>query len=183
MIEMTQAKDAISKGVKKEEFEAVLGHPLDPLEQAQWADAEKEVAQAALRPRNLTKKLPSLVSRVTKKQLQEEIWRQHGLATGVCNFFDCSYSQYKFAIEKFKLQDVEAKAKQNLADLAENAIFRVLSTSQDDKLVMDAAKFVLKTLGKQRGWGEGPQTAIQINAENVDLQQIFGIQNKDEGSK
>lgn len=180
MIEMNQAKDAISKGVKKEEFEAVLGHPLDPLEQAQWADAEKEVAQAALRPRKLTKKLPSLVSRVTKKQLEEEIWRQHGLATGVCNFFDCSYSQYKFAIEKFKLQDVVNKARASLADLAEKAIFNVLSTTNDDKLRLDAAKFVLKTLGKERGWGEGPQTAVQINAENVDLKQIFGIQEKEE---
>lgn len=178
MIEISQAKAAIEKGVKREEFEAVLGHPLDVLEQAQWKDAEAEVAQDALKPKHLAKKLPSLTSRVTKNQLEEEIWKQHGLATGVCNALDCSYQQYKSAIQKWELQDVEAKARKALADLAENAIFRVLSTSQDDKLVMDAAKFVLKTLGKERGWGESATTAVQINAENVDMQQIFGIQKK-----
>lgn len=48
----------------------------------------------------------------------------------------------------------------------------------------DVAKFVLKTLGKNRGWSEAPSQAVfqQISAEDkaVQIRNIFGLPQKKE---
>jgi hypothetical protein len=43
-----------------------------------------------------------------------------------------------------------------LVDEAEEQISQLLN-STDSKIRLDTAKFILKTLGKTRGWGESPQ--------------------------
>ena len=52
-----------------------------------------------------------------------------------------------------------------------------LLDSIDAKLRLDAAKFILKTLGKTKGWSESPQVVQQINAgdNSIDIKNIFGI--------
>ena len=51
--------------------------------------------------------------------------------------------------------------------------------STDAKLRADIAKFVLKTLGKTRGWSEAPSSQIvqQISTEDkaVQIRNIFGL--------
>ena len=47
--------------------------------------------------------------------------------------------------------------------------------SENEMLAEKASEFVLKTLGKSRGWSADPSTQINVNSESVDIKQIFGI--------
>lgn len=65
-----------------------------------------------------------------------------------------------------------------LVDEAEQQISDLLH-SQNEDVRKDAAKFILKTLGKSRGWTEQPQSQIiqQISSQDkaVMIKNIFGI--------
>ena len=63
-----------------------------------------------------------------------------------------------------------------LVDEAEEQVSQLLN-STDSKIRLDTAKFILKTLGKTKGWSESPQVVQQINADDktVEIKSIFGI--------
>ena len=63
-----------------------------------------------------------------------------------------------------------------LVDEAEEQVTQLLN-STDAKIRLDTAKFILKTLGKTKGWSESPQVVQQINAgdKQIDIQTIFGL--------
>ena len=68
---------------------------------------------------------------------------------------------------KYKLGDAVTEAKKTLVSYAEQAVLDALLTG-DSKTRLDAAKFALKTLGRDEGWAEGP--AIQQNITLADRQ-------------
>ena len=47
--------------------------------------------------------------------------------------------------------------------------------SDNEMLAERASEFVLKTLGKSRGWVSDPSTQINVNSESVDIKAIFGL--------
>lgn len=75
-----------------------------------------------------------------------------------------------------KHRELSEKLREEIVDIAEDTMWQLLD-STDAKLRLDAAKFILKTLGKTRGWSESPQVVQQINTndKDVSIQQIFGL--------
>lgn len=75
-----------------------------------------------------------------------------------------------------KHRELSEKLREEIVDIAEDTMWQLLD-SIDAKLRLDAAKFILKTLGKTRGWSESPQVVQQINTndKDVSIQQIFGL--------
>ena len=63
-----------------------------------------------------------------------------------------------------------------LVDEAEEQVSQLLN-STDSKIRLDTAKFILKTLGKTKGWSESPQVVQNINSgdSTIDIKNIFGI--------
>ena len=63
-----------------------------------------------------------------------------------------------------------------LVDEAEEQVSQLLN-STDAKIRLDTAKFILKTLGKTKGWSESPQVVQNINSgdSTIDIKNIFGI--------
>lgn len=63
-----------------------------------------------------------------------------------------------------------------LVDEAEEQVSQLLN-STDSKIRLDTAKFILKTLGKTKGWSESPQVVQNINSgdSTIDIKNIFGM--------
>ena len=63
-----------------------------------------------------------------------------------------------------------------LVDEAEEQVSQLLN-STDAKIRLDTAKFILKTLGKTKGWSESPQVVQNINSgdSTIDIKNIFGL--------
>ena len=70
------------------------------------------------------------------------------------------------------------EARGTLMEVAQDAILGCLN-SKDERVRLDAAKFTLKTLGKEKGWSENPNFAVNIQIEDSErdkkIRAIFGL--------
>lgn len=75
-----------------------------------------------------------------------------------------------------ELYNVYLTAKQQIVDDAESGIMDMLKNVElDTRTRFDIYKFILSTLGKDRGWNSNPQFIQQINTNSdVDIKEIFG---------
>ena len=128
-------------------------------------------------PKDKTDRMLSLKERYTKKEIEEAIVKCNGRYAPLVSMLNCSYDQLRVWMthhkDHFKLAESLRMA---LVDEAEEQISQLLN-STDSKIRLDTAKFILKTLGKTRGWGESPQVVQQINAgdEQIEIKSIFGL--------
>lgn len=89
---------------------------------------------------------------------------------------DCTRSQWQSYLEKHPdVKEICRSSREAVVDRAEARMLQAVD-SENEMLAEKAAEFVLKTLGKSRGWGQDPSTQISVNSESVDIRQIFGIQ-------
>lgn len=123
-------------------------------------------------------KAPSIESRYTVEQVRDCIHRHFGIFTAICNELDCTfYALTKYA-RKNKLEGDINEARGTLMEVAQDAILGCLN-SKDERVRLDAAKFTLKTLGKEKGWSENPNFAVNIQIEDSErdkkIRAIFGL--------
>lgn len=124
-----------------------------------------------------TDRMLSLKERYTKKEIEEAIVKCNGRYAPLVCMLNCSYDQLRVWMthhkDHVKLAD---ELRMALVDEAEEQVSQLLN-STDAKIRLDTAKFILKTLGKTRGWSESPQVVQQINAgdNNLDIKNIFGL--------
>ena len=126
------------------------------------------------KPPAMLNKLPPLSKRYTKEQVREAVYACDGCVTLLCNVLDCTAQQFWAACERWKLGADVNKAKAQYADKAEAALVGLLG-SDNEKIRLDAAKFVLKA---KAGWTE-VAAAQQLQVEQKDgrltIRQIFGM--------
>lgn len=123
-------------------------------------------------------KAPSIESRYTVEQVRDCIHRHFGIFTAICNELDCTfYALTKYA-RKNKLEGDITEARGTLMEVAQDAILGCLN-SKDERVRLDAAKFTLKTLGKDKGWSENPNIAVAISIDDSEkekkIKAIFGL--------
>lgn len=171
---------AVEEGLNRAEIEAFLGITFNKSELAAYNKAravvkldrkhggrEEEKDRPAPPPAPKSAKLPGVEKRYTKTEVEECIRRHCGIVTSICVDLDCTVNQFWRAVTKYRLGDVVTEAKKTLVSYAEQAVLDAL-TKGDSKTRLDAAKFALKTLGRDEGWAEGP--AIQQNITLADRQ-------------
>ena len=124
-----------------------------------------------------TDRMLSLKERYTKKEIEEAIVKCNGRYAPLVCMLNCSYDQLRVWMthhkDHMKLAD---ELRMALVDEAEEQVSQLLN-SIDAKIRLDTAKFILKTLGKTKGWSESPQVVQQINAgdNSIDIKNIFGL--------
>ena len=124
-----------------------------------------------------TNRMLSLKERYTKKEIEEAIVKCNGRYAPLVCMLNCSYDQLLVWMthhkDHVKLAD---ELRMALVDEAEEQVSQLLN-STDAKIRLDTAKFILKTLGKTKGWSESPQVVQQINAgdNSIDIKTIFGL--------
>ena len=122
-------------------------------------------------------RMPSIKERYSKKQVEDAIVRCSGRWAAVVNALNCSYAQLRVWMDSHPDHKKLAEGlREAIVDEAENEAWEQLR-SPDPEIRREMAKFVLKTLGKSRGWGEGVQAKREIEVKDgkVDIREIFGI--------
>ena len=112
--------------------------------------------------------------KATKPQLEEAIDKFFGMTYDICMYFNCTPKQLYTRIDKFGLRDQMQQARQALVAQAESVVGKALK-SDNEKLRVETARFILERLGREEGWGQNPQIVQQIDTSDGSIKQIFGI--------
>lgn len=112
--------------------------------------------------------------KATKSQLEEAIDSFYGMTYDICIYFNCTPKQLYTRIDKFGLREQMVEARKNLVAQAESVVGKALK-SDNEKLRVDTARFILERLGRDEGWGQNPQIVQQIDVSDGSIKQIFGI--------
>lgn len=70
--------------------------------------------------------LPALWHRLTKEDLEKELFDCNGIVTLICNKLDCSYKQLYNALDHYGLRDSLREAKQIMLGKAEEVLVKSL---------------------------------------------------------
>ena len=93
-----------------------------------------------------------LAKRFTKKEMRELICKLFGNTSELCKALDCTRSQFLAYLEKQPdLKQDMKDAREAVVDKAEKVMTSLLD-SQNEQIQQKTAEFLLKTLGKSRGY-------------------------------
>ena len=82
---------------------------------------------------------------------------------------DCTRSQWQSYLDKHPdVKEICKSSREAVVDRAEARMLQAVD-SENEMLAERASEFVLKTLGKGRGWGQDPSTQINVSSESVDI--------------
>ena len=114
--------------------------------------------------------------KATKQQLEEAIDSFNGMTYDICLHFDCTPRQLYTKLDKFGLRESMQQARQALVAQAESVVGKALN-SENEKLRVETARFILERLGREEGWGQNPQIQQQINVvdKELEIKNIFGV--------
>ena len=120
-----------------------------------------------------------LAKRFTKKEIRELICKLFGNTSDICKALDCTRSQLLAYLEKQPDLKQEMKdAREAVVDKAEKVMHSLLD-SNNEQIQQKTAEFLLKTLGRGRGYDVG--AAMQVNVSKtgddvrVQLNTLFGM--------
>ena len=120
-----------------------------------------------------------LAKRFTKKEMRELIFKLFGNTSELCKALDCTRSQLLAYLEKQPdLKQDMKDAREAVVDKAEKVMASLLD-SQNEAIQQKTAEFLLKTLGRGRGYDVG--AAMQVNVSKsgddikVQLNTLFGL--------
>ena len=96
-----------------------------------------------------------LAKRFTKKEIRELIYKLFGNTSELCKALDCTRSQLLAYLEKQPdLKQDMKDAREAVVDKAEKVMASLLD-SQNEQIRQKTAEFLLKTLGRGRGYDVG----------------------------
>ena len=121
-------------------------------------------------------KNPPLSKRFTKSHIIMVIGQCYGVYTDICKALDCTAAQLTHYINMHsEIKKVIQDARDGIVDEAESVLLEKLH-SKNEVISQRCAEFILKNLGKKRGYGEQPSTQINvISDKEVEIKNIFGI--------
>ena len=116
-----------------------------------------------------------LAKRFTKKEMRELICKLFGNTSELCKVLDCTRSQLLAYLDKQPdLKQDMKDAREAVVDKAEKVMTSLLD-SQNEQIQQKTAEFLLKTLGRGRGYDSGPAQQITVEDGKVDIKTSFGI--------
>ena len=120
-----------------------------------------------------------LAKRFTKKEIRELIYKLFGNTSELCKALDCTRSQLLAYLDKQPdLKQDMKDAREAVVDKAEHVMHSLLD-SNNEQIQQKTAEFLLKTLGRGRGYDVG--AAMQVNVSKtgddikVQLNTLFGL--------
>lgn len=111
--------------------------------------------------------------KISREKLIEAIEMYNGMTFDIAMSLGCTAKQLYIAVDKYGLRDELLNARKGVAEKAQSVLNDALN-SDNEKIKTDVAKWLLSKLDPAT-YGDKPQTAIQVNADKVDIKQIFGI--------
>ena len=116
-----------------------------------------------------------VAKRFTKKEMRGLICKLFGNTSELCKALDCTRSQLLAYLDKQPdLKQDMKDAREAVVDKAEHVMHSLLD-SNNEQIQQKTAEFLLKTLGRGRGYDVGAAQQITVADGKVDIKQIFGI--------
>lgn len=126
----------------------------------------------------MSEKKEKLSKRYTKSEIILAIGKCHGVYKDICTTLDCSHSQLTNYLNiHSELRPLLQDAREEIIDEAEKVMLEKLH-SENDKVSIKAAEFILKSLGKKRGYTDQPQVEVNVKSDGeaqIQIQQLFGL--------
>lgn len=172
-----------SQGLTKAEAEGLLDRKLSEEEKRLFDGTKAAIKLQKAQPPAVQDPPPeralSIKERYADEQVLQVIRRCNGRKAAMVKALDCSYSQLRVWFEHHKeARELADRLREAFVDEAEEQVW-LLMNSRDERVRADMAKFVLRTLGKGRGWAESapPQFQQQITADDrkIQIMNIFGV--------
>lgn len=122
-----------------------------------------------------------MAKRFTKKEIADIVEKASGMTHDILALLDCTRSQWQSYLEKHPdVKEICERSREAVVDRAEARMLQAVN-SENEVLAEKASEFVLKTLGKGRGWAIGDYPAMQVNVSKtgddikVQLNTLFGL--------
>lgn len=130
--------------------------------------------------------LKPLDKRYKEDEIIKVIKENYGVKTYICSQLDCNERQLTNYLKKYPdVNEILIHSKEYLTDLAEKQIISLLN-STDENIKLKSTEFVLKCLGKNRGWIPSPdimigqQVELDEDAKIKKINTIFGLPEKED---
>ena len=122
-----------------------------------------------------TTKLP-LAKRYKKDETVHAIGQCRGVYKDICATLDCTRGELQHYINiHSEIKPLLQDAREDIIDEAEKVLLEKLH-SDNDQVAQRAAEFILKSLGKKRGYTDQPQVEVNVKNEGetqIQIQQLF----------
>lgn len=120
----------------------------------------------------------SIGKRYTDQQVYDIINKYYGNKSLIIAALQCTMQQLEVWLRKPERKEVLVKSRDRIVDKSEKVMLQLLD-SEDDRVKLETAKFLLTKLGRSYGYcGDAPSINIGIQGGNdtkVAIQSIFGI--------
>ena len=123
--------------------------------------------------------LPAISKRYSDEEVIKVIHQYYGNKSLIAAALQSTAQQFEVWLRKDGHKQALEEARQRILDKCEEKMMQLLE-SDNEKVVFDAAKFILQNLGRSRGYhGDSPAIAMAIEKSGDDIkvavQGIFGI--------
>ena len=120
------------------------------------------------------KSLP-LSKRYAKGEIRDAVWKCSGNLSLVAKALSCTRREVMSYFEKQPdLLSEARRAREAVVDRAEEVLHGLL-LSESEAIREKTAEFILKTIGRDRGYDTSSAQQITVSDGKVDIRQIFGI--------
>ena len=122
------------------------------------------------------KKKEKLSKRYKKDDIILAIGQCRGVYKDICATLDCTRGELQHYINiHSEIKPLLQDAREDIIDEAEKVLLEKLH-SDNDQVAQRAAEFILKSLGKKRGYTDQPQVEVNVKNEGetqIQIQQLF----------
>ena len=117
-----------------------------------------------------------LSKRYKKDDIILAIGQCRGVYKDICATLDCTRGELQHYINiHSEIKPLLQDAREDIIDEAEKVLLEKLH-SDNDQVAQRAAEFILKSLGKKRGYTDQPQVEVNVKNEGetqIQIQQLF----------
>ena len=121
-------------------------------------------------------KKEKLSKRYKKDEIVLAIGQCRGVLKDICSTLDCTRGELQHYINiHSEIKPLLQDAREDIIDEAEKVLLEKLH-SDNDQVAQRAAEFILKSLGKKRGYTDQPQVEVNVKNEGetqIQIQQLF----------
>lgn len=124
-----------------------------------------------------TTKLP-LSKRYKKDEIVLAIGQCRGVYKDICSTLGCTRGELQHYLNiHSEIKPLLQDAREEIVDDAEKVLLEKLN-SNNEQVSQRAAEFILKNLGKKRGYTDQPQVEVNVKSDGdtqIQIQKLFGL--------
>lgn len=127
---------------------------------------------------SMSEKKDKLAKRYKKDQIILAIGQCRGVYKDICATLDCTRGELQHYLNiHSEIKPLLQDAREDIVDDAEKVLLEKLH-SNNEQVSQRAAEFILKNLGKKRGYTDQPQVEVNVKSDGetqIQIQQLFGL--------